>query len=173
MGRKIGLLKSGIILFLLVCCLLQIIFVQVFNTPAQAKNVSDSQISQQGQILPITAKAHISNQIINLEVAKTPQQQAIGLMYRTKLADDRGMLFSFDPPRKVSFWMKNCQISLDIIFINSGIVQAIAENVPPCLADPCPTYGPDVLVDRVIELRGRRAKELGLKVGDRIMITNI
>ncbi|MDY7002410.1 MAG: DUF192 domain-containing protein [Cyanobacteriota bacterium] len=173
MGRIIGLFKSGIILFLLLCCLIQIIFVQVFNTQALAQNISDSQISPQGQILPITAKAHISNQIINLEVAKTPQEKAIGLMYRTKLADDRGMLFSFDPPRKVKFWMKNCLISLDIIFINSGIVQAIAENVPPCLADPCPTYGPDVLVDRVIEVRGRRAKELGLKVGDRIMITKI
>ena len=143
------------------------------NIPVQAQNILDSQISSQGQILPITAKAHISNQIINLEVAKTPQEKAIGLMYRTKLADDRGMLFSFDPPQKVKFWMKNCKISLDIIFINSGIVQAIAENVPPCLADPCPTYGPDVLVDRVIELRGRRAKELGLKVGDPIVIKKI
>ncbi|MDJ0516613.1 MAG: DUF192 domain-containing protein [Trichodesmium sp. MO_231.B1] len=173
MGSKFSLFKSGIILFL-VGCLLQITFVQIsqaISIQAQAQHPSNFQVSQEGQVLPITAKAQISGQIINLEVAKTPKEQAMGLMYRTELADDQGMLFSFDPPRKVDFWMKNCKISLDMIFIRSGVVKAIALDVPPCLADPCPVYGSGVPVDRVIEVRGGRITELGLKVGDRIIIT--
>ncbi|CAD5912444.1 hypothetical protein PCC9214_00128 [Planktothrix tepida] len=136
----------------------------LFDVPAQAQN-------NQGQMLPITAQAKIGGQVIQLEVAKTPQQQALGLMYRTALADDRGMLFPFDRPRVVGFWMKNCKIPLDMIFLRNGVVKAVQVNAPPCQQEPCPTYGPDVAVDQVIELRGGRSQELGIKVGDRIAIT--
>ncbi|MEL7503764.1 MAG: DUF192 domain-containing protein [Cyanobacteria bacterium J06554_6] len=124
-----------------------------------------------GQLLPVTAEATLAGTIIRLEVAETRQQQALGLMYRTELADDRGMLFPFEFARRASFWMKNVPISLDMIFLLDGQVQAIAENVPPCAADPCPTYGPGaLLVDQVIELRGGRAAEIGLQPGDTVEI---
>jgi uncharacterized membrane protein (UPF0127 family) len=123
-----------------------------------------------GQVLPVSAKARIADRSIELEVAKTAEQQDIGLMYRTSLPDDRGMLFEFKSAREVNFWMKNCQISLDMIFLRDGVVEAIELSAPPCTANPCPTYGPDTTVDRVIELRGGRAAELGVKVGDRIEI---
>jgi uncharacterized membrane protein (UPF0127 family) len=123
-----------------------------------------------GQVLPVSARARIADRPIELEVAKTAEQQNIGLMYRTALPNDRGMLFEFKSARLVSFWMKNCQISLDMIFLRDGIVKAIEVSAPPCTADPCPTYGPNTAVDRVIELRGGRAAELGIKVGDRIEI---
>jgi hypothetical protein len=123
-----------------------------------------------GQVLPVSARARIADRPIELEVAKTVEQQATGLMYRTSLPDDRGMLFEFKPARGVNFWMKNCKMSLDMIFIRDGVVEAIEVSAPPCTADPCPTYGPDTAVDRVIELRGGRAAELGVKVGDRIEI---
>jgi hypothetical protein len=122
------------------------------------------------QNLPISAKAQINSHSIELEVAKTAEQQDIGLMYRTSLPDDRGMLFEFKSARGVNFWMKNCQISLDMIFLRDGVVEAIELSAPPCTADPCPTYEPNTAVDRVIELRGGRATELGVKVGDRIEI---
>lgn len=125
-----------------------------------------------GQMLPITAQAEMAGTTIQLEVAQTAQQQSLGLMYRTSLADDRGMLFPFNPPRAVQFWMKNVAISLDMVFIHQGRVIAIAADVPPCAADPCPTYGPfRQLVDSVIELRGGRAAELGLAVGDSVVIS--
>jgi uncharacterized membrane protein (UPF0127 family) len=123
-----------------------------------------------GQVLPISARARIGDRPIELEVAKTVEQQAMGLMYRTSLPDDRGMLFEFKPARWVNFWMKNCKISLDMIFVRDGVVEAIEVSAPPCTADPCPTYGPNTAVDRVIELRGGRAAELGVKKGDRIEI---
>ena len=59
--------------------------------------------SSRGQILPITATVVLGGETIKLEVAETPEEQAMGLMYRTSLADDRGMLFPFNPPRPVRF----------------------------------------------------------------------
>jgi len=127
-------------------------------------------VANGGQSLPIAAKVTIGDQVIQLEVAKSPNEQAIGLMYRSQLAPDRGMLFPFSPARQVSFWMKNVLINLDMVFLQNGKVVAIASNVPPCKTDPCPMYGPQEIVDQVIELRGGRAKELGLKPGDRLTI---
>lgn len=172
MEGKIILFKLGINLLLIGYSLqiAPVLSLEIFLPQVQAQKLPDTQELKKGQTLPITAQAIVSGEKINLEVAKTPQEQAMGLMYRNFLPDDRGMLFSFNSPRQTNFWMKNCLISLDIIFLKSGTVKAIAENVPPCLADPCPTYGPNVLIDQVIELRGGRAAELDLKVGDRIVI---
>ncbi|WP_448563762.1 DUF192 domain-containing protein [Trichothermofontia sp.] len=121
-----------------------------------------------GQMLPITAQATIAGEVIQLEVAKTAYEQAVGLMYRAELPPNHGMLFPFDPPRRVSFWMKNVHILLDMVFIKDGKVVAIAAEVPPCITLECPLYGPDQPVDQVLELRGGRAKELNLQVGDTI-----
>ena len=126
--------------------------------------------NSQAQVLPIEAKATIGADEILLEVARTPEQQSLGLMHRPSLDKNRGMLFLFNPPRPVGFWMKNVQIHLDMIFLQEEKIVAIANNVPPCKADPCPTYGTPQAIDRVIELRGGRAAELGLKRGDRVRI---
>lgn len=142
-------------------------------SPSLSEQAQLPGLPNQAQSLPITAIAEIGETSIQLEVAQTPDQQALGLMYRTELADDRGMLFPFDRPRFTRFWMRNVEISLDMIFMMNDEVVAIAENVPPCTTTPCPTYGPDTPVTQVIELRGGRAAELGLSVGDRITITAI
>jgi uncharacterized membrane protein (UPF0127 family) len=144
------------------------------SQPTQVSAPSNQPLSQakvnSGQVLPVSGQVKIANQVVQLEVARTPEQQEIGLMYRTELADDRGMLFPFNPPRPVGFWMKNCNINLDMIFLRNGKVQAIASNAPPCRTEPCPVYGPKGPVDQVIELRGGRAAELGVKVGDQLAV---
>ncbi len=123
-----------------------------------------------GQMLPITAKTTIDRQTIKLEVARTPQEQAIGLMFRESLQRDRGMLFPFESARIARFWMKNVSIPLDMVFLKGDRVVDIAINVPPCKTESCPVYGPDLLVDRVLELPGGKSQELGLKPGDKIVI---
>jgi hypothetical protein len=126
---------------------------------------------QQGQYLPISAQAEINGQMMQLEVAVTPQQKAMGLMFRPELPDDRGMLFLFDPPRPVQFWMRNVPVPLDMVFTLNGEVQGITLSAPPCTTVSCPVYGPDNLpVNQVIEMRSGRAAELGIEVGDRIVI---
>jgi uncharacterized membrane protein (UPF0127 family) len=122
------------------------------------------------QALPIGATLAIGNEILELEVAKTPQQQEIGLMNRRSLAANRGMIFLFSPPRVTLFWMKNTLIPLDIIFLSQNKVIAIYHNVQPCKKNPCPTYGPLTAIDRVIELSGGRAKTLGLQIGDSLEV---
>ncbi|NEO28078.1 MAG: DUF192 domain-containing protein [Kamptonema sp. SIO4C4] len=126
--------------------------------------------AQEAQQLPVTATARMGGEMIQLEVARTPQQQALGLMFREELPRDRGMLFPFDPPRQVSFWMKNVEIPLDMVFVRDGVIRDIAANVPPCASEPCPSYGPSEPVDQVIELGGGQAAKLGLEVGDRVTI---
>ena len=124
-----------------------------------------------GQQLPISGRAIVPNgTTLLLEVARTPQQQEMGLMYRPPLPNNRGMLFQFPSPQPISFWMKNTPVPLDIVFMQKGVVQYIASNVPPCTSDPCPTYGPRKPIDQVIELRSGRAAELGLKIGDNVKI---
>lgn len=123
-----------------------------------------------GQVLPIEAQAIVGDRTIYLEVARTPTQQQIGLMFRESLGPACGMLFPFEPPRTVGFWMKNVPISLDMVFLRENIVRAIAADVPPCKEEPCPLYGPQVPVDAVVELAGGRAAELGLVVGTRLEV---
>jgi uncharacterized membrane protein (UPF0127 family) len=124
-----------------------------------------------GQKLPISAQALVPNGTkIQLEVAQTQEQQAMGLMYRPALPDDRGMLFKFPSAQPVRFWMKNVPVALDMVFINNGVVKYIQAAAPSCASEPCPTYGPNTLIDTVIELRSGRSAELGLKIGDRVKI---
>jgi uncharacterized membrane protein (UPF0127 family) len=89
-----------------------------------------------------------------------------GLMFRTELADNRGMLFPFDDVRPASFWMKNTVIPLDIIFVREdGTIANIAVNTVPYSMDPVTSDGP---VAAVLELRGGLTRELGINAGDRV-----
>lgn len=147
------------------------------SPPTTAKpptTTSDSQTQapvSASQKLPISAEAIVPDGTkIQLEVAQTPKQQEIGLMYRTSLPDNQGMLFKFPSAQPAKFWMKNTLIPLDMVFIQNGVVKYIQTSAPPCTSEPCPSYGPNTLIDTVIELRSRRATELGLKIGDSIKI---
>jgi hypothetical protein len=122
------------------------------------------------QALPISAATTIANQQIALEVARTPHQKEKGLMYRTSLAGNRGMVFVYEPPKPVSFWMRNMKIPLDMVFLRDGQVKLLKVNVPPCSTNSCPIYETDIAIDQVVELRAGRAAQLGLKIGDRVNI---
>lgn len=101
-----------------------------------------------------------------VEIARTPQEQAQGLMHRQSLAPDRGMLFPYSPPQPASFWMKNTLIPLDIIFIRAdGTIARIAAQTVPLSLEPVPSLEP---VIAVLEIAGGRAAELGIKEGDRV-----
>ena len=101
-----------------------------------------------------------------MEVARTPEEQNYGLMNRGSLAPDRGMIFPYDPPIAVAFWMKNTLIPLDIIFIApGGKILNIAANTTPLSLEQVPSAGP---VEAVLELAGGRAAELGIEPGDQV-----
>jgi uncharacterized protein len=101
-----------------------------------------------------------------VEMARTGQQQSQGLMFRTALADDRGMLFPFPDERMASFWMRNTLIPLDIVFIaGDGRIVNIVANATPYSLDHRESLAPVVAV---LELRGGLTAEFGIEAGDKV-----
>lgn len=141
------------------------------HTPSpRVSPLAQPSLQAMGQELPISAQAIVAGEVVQLEVATTPTQQAMGLMFRPALPDDRGMLFPLGSLRPAQFWMRNVPVPLDMIFLRDEEVVAIEASAPPCTTPVCPVYGPTTPINQVIELRGGRAAELGLQVGDRVTI---
>lgn len=106
---------------------------------------------------------------ITVELAMTDEERARGLMFRERIRPDEGMLFVFDEEELHSFWMKNTLVPLDILWLGRDRrIVHIASDVPPCKADPCPTYGPAVPAAYVLELKAGEALARGIKLGDRL-----
>lgn len=92
-------------------------------------------------------------------------------MMRTTLAPDHSMLFAFPYSAPQAFWMKNTLIPLDILFFDAERkLVSVQPNVPPCKADPCPSYPSDAPARYVLELSAGTAKRIGAKVGDELTI---
>jgi hypothetical protein len=100
-----------------------------------------------------------------VEVARTAEQQERGLMFRRTLAPDRGMIFPYDPPQEVAFWMKNTLIPLDIVYIRADGTIARIVHAQSMDLTPLPSGEPIALV---LEIRGGRAAELGIAEGDKV-----
>jgi uncharacterized membrane protein (UPF0127 family) len=115
-------------------------------------------------------KATLPNgSVIKLELAITQEELANGLMFRPSLPADRGMFLLFEAERYPSIWMRNTLISLDLIYLdNSGMVVGLMSDVPPCAADPCPTYPATEPSRAVLELVAGSIASHGLKVGDKL-----
>ncbi len=109
--------------------------------------------------------------ILTMELATTPEQWVRGLMFRHSLPLNTGMLFIYDKPAAYSFWMKNCFIHLDIIWLSSDkrIVYYV-ENVPPCDQPDCPSYGSMNLARYVVEVNPGTVKKHNLRLGDKLEI---
>lgn len=104
--------------------------------------------------------------LLQVETARTPSEQARGLMFRTLLPEDHGMLFIFKRLGKNRFWMKNTLIPLDIIWLDARKrIIHIEYQVPPCKLDPCPDYGPSADSLYVLEVNSGVVHKRGLQIG--------
>lgn len=102
-----------------------------------------------------------------VEVAQTQEQQARGLMFRDAIPAGTGMIFPMNPPRSASFWMKNCPIPQDWLFIRAdGSIARLIENTIPYSLDPQGTSEP---VAAVLEIAGGEAARLGIAEDDRVI----
>ncbi len=124
--------------------------------PVSGLEVIDLVVERGGKKLPF-----------KVELAASPEAQSRGLMFRTALGDNEGMIFPSAVPEPRSFWMKNTPLSLDIIFIGpDGRIINIAADTVPYSLDSVRSVGP---ASAVLELRAGRSKELGIVPGDRVV----
>ena len=120
----------------------------------------DASEAESARTIAVTITAKDRTHRFNVEVARTDAEQDKGLMFRTSLPADGGMLFPFEKPRIGSFWMKNTLIPLDMIFIRAdGSIDRIAENTIPESLEPVVSGGE---VSAVLELAGGTAARLGI-----------
>ncbi|HEY8434937.1 MAG TPA: DUF192 domain-containing protein [Sphingomicrobium sp.] len=113
--------------------------------------------------MPLTIRTATATHMFTVQIAATPEQQEHGLMFYRSLGADQGMIFPYDPPQSVSFWMKNTLIPLDMVFIRADGTIARIATAKPLDETPVPAGEP---VAAVLEIRGGRAAELGIREGD-------
>ncbi len=115
-------------------------------------------------------RAIVNGKVLSLEIADSPEERRVGLMFRDPLPENHGMLFIFGREQAYSFWMMDMRFSLDIIWIDSnGIVVHIENNVPPC-SRACPSYQPNVSALYVLEVNAGFADSIDLHEGTFIEI---
>lgn len=134
---------------------------------AQASGTSKPGRSAAGlEVVPLTITSGGRTHRFQVEVARTEAQQSRGMMFRDRLAPNRGMMFPFAVPRRASFWMRDTPNSLDLIFVGTdGRIESIAADAVPMNETPMTSIG---VVAGVLEIAGGRAAELGLQPGDRV-----
>jgi uncharacterized membrane protein (UPF0127 family) len=102
-----------------------------------------------------------------VEMALTPDQQMVGLMFRREVKADEGMIFDWGAPRESSMWMRNTLAPLDMVFIAAdGRIHRIAERTVPLSLTPVESRGP---VRATLELQGGITEKLDIRVGDRVL----
>ena len=116
------------------------------------------------QSLPVS-KIQVGPHAVSAEVAQTPEQRALGLMFRFSLPADHGMLFVFDEPQPLGFWMRNTYIPLSIAYIGAdGRIVNIADMAPR-VESSHPSSGPALYA---LEMRKGWFAEKGLGPGTRV-----
>ncbi|MEN9389195.1 MAG: hypothetical protein RLY61_279 [Candidatus Parcubacteria bacterium] len=109
---------------------------------------------------------------VAVEIANTEAKRAKGLMFRTHLQEDRGMLFIFQTSASHAFWMANTKIPLDILWINEDLkIVDISKNTPPCtetgtLTSLCKAYAPREKAKYVLEVNGGYTDKNSIVIGD-------
>ena len=135
----------------------------------EANPESSASVSQDGLILK-TAIIETDHEpvMLTVEMAESEEDRAKGLMGRTSLAEDHGMVFIFFEKHFGGFWMKNTLIPLSIAFFDQdGEILEILD-MEPCEKDPCPTYDPGVSYWGALEVNEGAFDEWGVTVGDTI-----
>jgi len=113
-----------------------------------------------------------SGKVLQTEVMVKDEDRQMGLMFRPNLAEDRGMLFVFGRLDFHAIWMKNCKFPIDILWLdeNKKVVH-LAESVPPCREDPCPSYQPLQRAAYVVELNAGQARREKAVIGSGLDFT--
>ena len=110
-------------------------------------------------------QTHINRHIFKTKVLKTQKEIILGMMGRKFTGEFNALLFVMNKPES-SFWMKNCIVPLDVIFIHNGKITKIHHNCPPCKTEECKHYPGEG--DLIIEMPGGTCKALNIKRGAKV-----
>jgi uncharacterized membrane protein (UPF0127 family) len=117
-----------------------------------------------------TVELRIASATVEAEVAMTPLERETGLMFRTSLADGKGMLFVFESDQQLAFWMKNTSLALSIAYISTdGTIREIFDLVPASL-DPVKS---ERSVRYALEVPRGWFDRAGIKSGDKVLIPSL
>jgi uncharacterized membrane protein (UPF0127 family) len=117
------------------------------------------------------ASVELAGHRYTVEIAADDASRTRGLMDRTEMAPDHGMLFVFEDDAPRAFWMKNTKIPLDMLFFDADRrLVSVQHDVPPCTADPCPGYSSGAPARYVLELNAGQARTRGVAPGDALQI---
>jgi uncharacterized membrane protein (UPF0127 family) len=116
--------------------------------------------------VPVTIESREAVHQFQVEVARTPDEQEHGLMFRRSLPEDGGMIFPIRPADVTQMWMKNTRLPLDILFIRAdGTISRVEGRARPYSLDVIDSQEP---VAAVLEIPGGRAATLGIRAGDHV-----
>ena len=145
--------------------MLWLLAIAPLSARAQAPEPTGPQRELPKERLEITARDGVQHTFM-VEMATTPEEQTVGLMFRPSVAPDGGMLFDWGAPRDSQMWMRNTIAPLDMVFINAdGTIRSIAENTVPESLAVIDSRGP---VRATLELAAGTAARLNIRVGDKV-----
>lgn len=161
--------KSALVWSLLAILGLCFIAINAVPSYAEGKKLAGPPVPQSTlrteKVVIVTSKGE--KHVFDAEMARSASELAYGLMNRTSMPQDHGMLFLFRDEAERSFWMKNTLIPPDMIFIRAdGVIRRIHPSAIPHDLTPVFSNGPAMAV---LELNGGRAADLGIKAGDRVI----
>ena len=149
--------------WMVVACVLGILAPGLAPGPARAQ--TDPQPELPKERLTIRTKDGVVHDF-DVEVAKTTGQQTVGLMFRTSVPEDGGMLFIWPDAQLSNMWMKNTVSALDMVFINEdGTVRKVVEDTVPYSLAVISSDGP---VRATLELKAGVTRKLGIHAGDKV-----
>ncbi len=115
------------------------------------------------------ARIQIGLQIVNVEVAETPEQKSQGLSNRPSLPEGHGMWFPYPTSGQLSFWMKDMHFPLDFVWVRAGVIVDLTENVSPARGSGT-MVRPAAPADGALEVPAGTIARWGWKLGDRVEV---
>ena len=134
------------------------------NYPVSIYSGKEPQFKKEGELIFLRKGTQKKIVRIDIEIADNPDKRAIGLMFRSSLPYNAGMLFIYEKPQPLFFWMKNTYNPLDIIFANGNMqILTIHKNTKPLSEKLIPSYGDSLYV---VEVNAKFCDNYSIKVGD-------
>ncbi len=170
---ELFLAKGHFVMFALLKCRMRAVLSAVFclvialALPALAETPEPFDLPVEKLTVMAGGKEHV----FTVEVASNDIERGRGLMYRTEMAEDAGMLFVFEGEGDRYFWMKDTPLSLDIIFLSAdGTIVRVADNTTPFSEKIIPSRAP---AKYVLEVLAGTSKRLGFAEGDKVATPSI